>query len=98
MGAADTTIRVVVAHSPGPGQVLTSAVELAPGATVRDALRLAGMNTDEALSVGIWGRVCTPDAPLREGDRVEVYRPLTVDPKEARRLRYKRHRDKAAAR
>ena len=98
MGAADDTIRVVVAHSPGPGQVLTSTVELASGSTVRDALRMAGMNADEAPSVGIWGRVCTSDAPLREGDRVEVYRPLTVDPKEARRLRYKRHRDKAAAR
>lgn len=98
MGAADATIRVVVAHSPGPRQVLTSTVELATGATVRDALRAAGMNADEAASVGIWGRVCTLDAPLREGDRVEVYRPLTVDPKEARRLRYKRHRDKAAAR
>lgn len=95
MGAASGAIRVVVAHTPGPGQVLSSTVELPSGSTVRDALRLAGMNADETSSVGIWGRVCTPDAPLREGDRVEVYRALTVDPKEARRLRYKRHRDKA---
>ena len=37
--------------------------------------------------VGIFGRLARSDAPLRDGDRVEIYRPLTVEPKEARRRR-----------
>lgn len=99
MGAASATIRVVVARSPGERQVELSTIELPAGATVQDALRRAGMSGDSgSLSVGVWGRISTLDAPLRDGDRVELYRALTVDPKEARRLRYKRHRDKTAAR
>ena len=37
--------------------------------------------------IGIYGRVVAKQAPLADGDRVEVYRPLLVDPKEARRRR-----------
>jgi putative ubiquitin-RnfH superfamily antitoxin RatB of RatAB toxin-antitoxin module len=40
----------------------------------------------------VWGRVQPADTPLRDRDRVEVYRPLLVDPKEARRQRYKKQR------
>lgn len=36
---------------------------------------------------GIFGRVCKPDTPVQEGDRVEIYRPLIADPKEARKRR-----------
>jgi putative ubiquitin-RnfH superfamily antitoxin RatB of RatAB toxin-antitoxin module len=46
------------------------------------------------LSVGVWGALRGLDHPLRDRDRVEVYRPLKVDPKEARRLRYRSHREK----
>jgi len=46
----------------------------------------------------VWGKLREPGDPLREGDRVEVYRPLKVDPKEARRQRYRSHREKLAAR
>ena len=49
------------------------------------------------LKVGIWGRARPLDTPLRERDRVEVYRPLQVDPKEARRLRYRKQGRKAKA-
>jgi putative ubiquitin-RnfH superfamily antitoxin RatB of RatAB toxin-antitoxin module len=38
----------------------------------------------------VWCRICPADTLLRARDRVEVYRPLTVDPKEARRLRYRK--------
>ena len=41
------------------------------------------------MSLGIWGRACVPGTVLREGDRLEIYRPLKVDPKEARRQRYR---------
>lgn len=103
MGRADGTIRVVVARSAARGQVDLHNVELPGGATVADAVRAAGLESalpmgEAQRSLGIWGRIATLDAPLRDGDRVELYRPLTVDPKEARRLRYKRHRDKTRAR
>ena len=42
----------------------------------------------EALRIGIWGRLRPLGTLLRERDRIEIYRPLTVDPMEARRLRY----------
>ena len=72
-------------------------LELTAGCTVADALRFSrllerhGLTLD-GLRCGVWGRVQPLDALLRDGDRVELYRPLSVDPKEARRLRYKRQR------
>ena len=45
-------------------------------------------NIDQAaLNVGIFGSACKLDTPLKTGDRVEIYRPLHHDPKEARRQR-----------
>jgi uncharacterized protein len=41
----------------------------------------------QKLRIGIFSRFVTLDAPLHEGDRIEIYRPLTIDPKEARLLR-----------
>ena len=40
-------------------------------------------------AVGIFGETVSLDTPVKEGDRVEIYRSLTMDPKEARRLRAK---------
>jgi putative ubiquitin-RnfH superfamily antitoxin RatB of RatAB toxin-antitoxin module len=68
-----------------PGRADRVALELEEGATVRAALAAAGR--PEALAVGIHGRRATLDTPLRDGDRVEIYRPLVADPKEARRRR-----------
>ena len=51
----------------------------------QEAARLAG----GAGNVGVWGRLRSPEHILREGDRIELYRPLQVDPKDARRLRQK---------
>lgn len=39
------------------------------------------------MEIGIFSKPITQDTRLKEGDRVEIYRPLTIDPKEARRLR-----------
>jgi putative ubiquitin-RnfH superfamily antitoxin RatB of RatAB toxin-antitoxin module len=94
-GAPDDLLSVEVASSPGPRQVSVVALRLARGATVADALRASGHATDdEALAIGIWGRKTALDTVLREGDRVECYRPLKVDPKEARRVRYRAHGEK----
>jgi len=66
-------------------------LRLEEGATVAEALVAAGMvppgegGGAAACKVGIWGRVVDPTQVLRDGDRVEVYRPLQADPKLARR-------------
>lgn len=96
-------MRVEVAHCPRPGQTDLVVLELAEGATLADAVRASGLVERhglawDTLSAGIWGRVKEPATPLRERDRVELYRPLRVDPKEARRQRYQRHKERLAAR
>jgi hypothetical protein len=66
------------------------------GATVEEAIGRSGLlerfpEIDLARTrVGIYGRWVRLDAVLREGDRVEVYRPLAADPKEVRRRRARR--------
>lgn len=51
-----------------------------------------------ALTVAVWGRAAAPDRVLDDGDRVEIVRPLKVDPKEARRLRYEVQGDRGRVR
>ncbi len=68
------------------------AVRVPDGATVGDAVAASGivgaLSLDAgALSFAVFGRRATPSTPLANGDRVELLRPLIVDPKEARRLR-----------
>jgi putative ubiquitin-RnfH superfamily antitoxin RatB of RatAB toxin-antitoxin module len=85
-------LRVEVVYSPAPRTVSRRTLDMAPGATVADAVRASGVLGEDAsadLSFSVWGRVASGDQPLRDRDRVEVCRALTVDPKEARRLRYK---------
>ncbi|WP_395142482.1 RnfH family protein [Schlegelella aquatica] len=93
-------MRVEVLYAPGPGQVDHVELDLAEGSTVLHALRASGVlerhpEIDlQSHGVGVWGRVQPLNSALRERDRVEIYRPLVVDPKEARRLRYRQHKDK----
>ena len=90
MAMAESTIRVEVVFATPARQEL-KALELPSGATVADAIEGSGLQAlfDEIdfdqLEVGIWGRVTERSTPLREGDRVELYRPLARDPREARR-------------
>jgi putative ubiquitin-RnfH superfamily antitoxin RatB of RatAB toxin-antitoxin module len=69
-------------------------VEVAAGATVAQALAASGLAERhpgiDLSRVGVFGRSVCADQLLREGDRVEVYRPLVLDPKEARRRRARR--------
>jgi uncharacterized protein len=69
-------------------------LNLAEGATVGDAVAAARQRHPRLdwshAGLGIWSRACGADRVLREGDRVEVYRALTADPKEQRRLRARR--------
>jgi uncharacterized protein len=96
-GGSAAPIRIEVLYSPLPRQVEVVALTLPAGSTLAQALAASGLLPRhrlalDALRCGVWGREQPLDHPLRNGDRVEVYRALTVDPKEARRLRYKRQR------
>ena len=68
-------------------------LELETGARVRDALQAVARippfsELDLSMqTVGIFGRIVNPDEVLGPDDRIEVYRPLVLDPKEARRQR-----------
>ncbi|RUS65861.1 Persistence and stress-resistance antitoxin PasI [Saezia sanguinis] len=93
---------VEVIYSPAARQTVAVKVSLskiqdAHGvATVQAAIIASGLCARfpeidlQTAHIGIWGRQTRLDAPLRLNDRIEIYRPLTVDPKEARRLRYKK--------
>jgi hypothetical protein len=71
----------------------TREVELADGATLRTAIEQSGVMAAypslqvAELAVGVFSRPRALDAPAREGDRIEIYRPLLLDPKDARRHR-----------
>ncbi len=90
-----------------PGAVRERDVSVPAGASLADAVRASGLAAElpdlaamlgaGALDLGVWNHPRPADTPLRDGDRVEIYRPLTVDPKAARRIRAEvRQRRKAA--
>lgn len=74
-----------------PGEQALLAITVAEGATVADAIVASGLRerfADEAfdeLQVGIWGRPVSRSCRVRDSDRVELYRPLQRDPRDARR-------------
>lgn len=87
MAGVEQTLQVDLAWSPAPGQVEVLRLSLPAGATVADALaRLPAGVPQQAI--GIWGHKAERSERLSDGDRVEVYRSLTVDPMEARRRRH----------
>ena len=95
-------MEITVAYSPAPREVLEWILQLPEGATVREAVQASGLAAAcpgldlAACGAGVWGKPCAWDATLRERDRVEVYRPLLVDPKVARRERFRKQGARAA--
>lgn len=84
-------LRVTVVYCAADFEDL-SELELPSGSTVRDAIVAADLLTrrpelKDAIDAGVWGQRCSLDRPLANSDRVEIYRPLTIDPKEGRRVR-----------
>ena len=83
-------VNVGVAYANAEKQVWLK-VELADGCTVIDAIEESGIldlfpEIDlEQQKIGIYGKMTQPDAKLKEGDRVEIYRPITADPKTVKR-------------
>ena len=89
-------MRIEVAFAAAPHDVRIVELRLDDGATMADAVRASGVlsglgaEAADALQTSIWSKPAALDTCLRDGDRVELTRGLRVDPKEARRLRYKR--------
>jgi uncharacterized protein len=65
-------------------------VRLPDGATVADALRACGWSLDGIGGFAVFGQRVGQDAVMRDGDRLELLRPLLADPKDARRRRARR--------
>lgn len=90
-------MHIEVVCCPGPRECHAWTLDLPPGAVLADAIAAARALWspgqafwDQEPSAGIWGRKHGPEAVLHDRDRVEVYRPLRVDPKVARRERFNR--------
>jgi uncharacterized protein len=93
-------VRIEVVYALPQGAIQRS-YELPAAATVGDALRaaradpaFAGIDLEESPT-GVFGMPVRRDQPLHPGDRVEIYRPLAVDPKAARRARVQQARKKS---
>lgn len=76
-----------------PDQVFLRRLDLPNGATVHDAIAVSAVCeafpelTEAPLRAGIYSKSVSLDRTLRDGDRVELYRPLQLDPMDARRRR-----------
>jgi putative ubiquitin-RnfH superfamily antitoxin RatB of RatAB toxin-antitoxin module len=83
-------VEIVYARPEEQGAIRLTLVD---GSTVGDALAAARIDErwpelgEGYAGLGIYGRIVTPDTRLRAGDRIEIYRPLVADPKQARRAR-----------
>jgi len=87
-------IHITFCYSPQVGQVLEFPFEFDDGTCIRDALHLIQhqlhLSPAQIEHFGVWGRKTKSTDCLRPRDRLECYRPLLVDPKVARRKRFKR--------
>ena len=76
-------------------------LSLRPGTTLSHALVHSGVLTDypelslNSLCVGIWGKITPLETEVHPHDRIEIYRPLRLDPKKARQEKVLRERKKA---
>ena len=78
-----------------PQRHQSTAVELADGANVGDALEASGWRLDaEFVALAVFGQAAALATALHDGDRIELLRGLQLDPKEARRLRAERAKGK----
>ena len=92
--ATEGSIQVTLVYCPAPRKVKSVVLDLPLGATLLDALKseqaqpvVSGLDLQRA-TLGVWGRQARACQVLQAQDRIEIYRPLTVDPKVARRERF----------
>ncbi len=92
--ASNTGLQITVVYAPFPRDVREVVLQLNAGSTVLQALQASGLlrlfpDLDTCdLALGIWGNTADLTQGLQDLDRVEIYRPLRVDPKVARRERF----------
>lgn len=92
---AESMITVELVHA-GVERLWRERVTVPAGSTVQQALHASGLLEQlpraaiEPLRLGIYSRRVEPDRVLRDGERVEIYRPLMLDPMAARRQRARR--------
>lgn len=93
---ANSLISVELVYVSLQQQELLISVEVSQGTTVAQLIQQSGIlqqlpelssSTGLAIRVGIFGKLVSLDTVVFAGDRVEIYRPLLIEPKEARRLR-----------
>ena len=100
--ASSATFDITVVYCPQPREVREQVLQVAAGCTAGLAVQQSGLLQDapqavvEGLTLGVWGRRVSGSYILRQGDRVELYRPLLVDPKVARRERFAKQGAKSA--
>lgn len=98
----DQQISLEVAYATPEKQALLEVV-VEKGTTVEQAILASGIVKRfpdinlEILKVGIWNRTCKLADLPKKGDRIEIYRPLIADPKEARRRRAEKAKDEGRA-
>lgn len=87
-----TELRIELVDASAAGMPRRHALVLPVNATIYDALTAAGIPAETIASagIGVYGRRRELHEPLAGGDRVELYRPLLADPKQARRTRVRR--------
>lgn len=85
-------MRISLVYASAPRTVHETVLEVPDGSTLAQALTQSGwlqqFPETATLPVGVWNHRATRETLLREGDRVEIYRDLRVDPKVARRERF----------
>ena len=87
-------MQITLVYSPASRVTLETSIDLPDGSTVASALNASQWREQHALDAGldvtfgIWNHPATLQTPLKPNDRVEIYRPLNVDPKVARRERF----------
>lgn len=95
-------IQVTVVYSSAPRHTREWHLSLPVGTWVSQAVAQSGAPQEfvdlasNALALGIWGKPCGAHQVLKDNDRVEIYRPLRVDPKLARRERFSQQGAKRA--
>lgn len=94
-----------------PARQIVLPVTVPAGASLREAVAASGLlvqapelaagllahSDHPVLDLGVFNRRCSGSEAVREGDRIEMYRPLAIDPKEARRVRVEVRRRRKAA-
>ena len=95
-------MKIEVAIALGPRQVATAQISSNDDINVQQAQAMAlvqlglAPESKTVWAYAVWGKRVELTTPLKDGDRLELLRPLTVDPKEARRLRFNQQGSRAA--